>query len=164
MNTKTVANERFADSPGVTIKPPHIFFICLVAGGVMEIVFPCQFPFLPISLRIILGVFLSCSGFAFMTWAHEKFKKIETNVSTNLPATTVVMQGAYRVCRNPMYVGGSIFFIGLGVAFGSIWLLGAYIPLGLYVALYVVPREEAYMTRAFGVDYTTYCNQVRRWI
>ena len=52
-----------------------------------------------------------------------------------------------------MYLGGSLFFIGIALTAGSLWLLVAYPPLGLYLALYVIPREEAYMMRANGDDY-----------
>lgn len=71
--------------------------------------------------------------------AHEKFKKTGANVPTNLPATTFIVQGAYRFSRNPMYVGGSAFLLGIGIMAGSWWLLVAYIPLGLYLAFYVIP-------------------------
>ena len=99
-----------------------------------------------------------------MTIAHETFKRLGTNVPTNLPATTFVVQGAYNISRNPMYVGGSAFFLGIGIAIGSLWMMAAYIPLGLYLSLYVIPREEAYMQRTFKDNYRNYCKEVRRWL
>ena len=83
---------------------------------------------------------------------------------TNLPATRFVARGAYAISRNPMYVGGSAFFLGIGFTAGSLWLLTAYLPLGLYLRLYVVPREEAYLEQTFGDDYRAYCAKVRRWL
>ena len=99
-----------------------------------------------------------------MVVAHETFKRIDTNVPTNLPATTFVMQGAYRFSRNPMYVGGSAFFMGIGLMVGSLWMMAAYIPLGIYLSLYVIPREEAYMERTFGDEYKAYRSRVPRWL
>jgi protein-S-isoprenylcysteine O-methyltransferase Ste14 len=63
-----------------------------------------------------------------------------------------------------MYVGGSAFFLGIGLLVGSLWMLAAYLPLGLYLWLYLIPREEAYMERVFGDEYRTYCRRVRRWL
>jgi protein-S-isoprenylcysteine O-methyltransferase Ste14 len=63
-----------------------------------------------------------------------------------------------------MYLGGSAWFLGIGLLVGSLWMLAAYIPLGLYLSLYVIPREEAYMERTFGDTYGAYCRNVRRWI
>jgi protein-S-isoprenylcysteine O-methyltransferase Ste14 len=60
-----------------------------------------------------------------MVIAHEKFKSLGTNVPTNLPATIFVIQGSYRFSRNPMYIGGSAFFLGIGLMVGSLWMLAA---------------------------------------
>ena len=164
MALATTADKMAHDSPGVSIMPPTVFYVCLILGGILEFLFPSNFPVFSKSLRIILGLVIGGAGFAFMAVAHEKFKRIGTNVPTNLPATTFVVQGAYNFSRNPMYVGGSFFFLGVGLAIGSLWLLVAYVPLGLYLALYVVPREEAYMERVYGDEYRAYCSRVRRWI
>jgi len=152
------------DSPGVNIMPPTVFYACLILGGVLEFLFPHDFPILSKPVRLVLGLGLGGAGFVFMLIAHEKFKRIGTNVPTNLPATTFVLQGAYRFSRNPMYVGGSAFFLGIGLLVGSLWMLAAYLPLGLYLWLYLIPREEAYMERVFGDEYRTYCRRVRRWL
>ena len=152
------------DSPGVNIMPPIVFYGCLILGGVAEYFIPSHIPLLPKVARIILGIALGAVGFTFMMIAHETFKHRGTNVPTNLPATAFVIQGAYGKSRNPMYVGGSAFFLGIGLTIGSLWMLTAYIPLGLYLALFVIPREEAYMQRTFGDEYRKYCLKVRRWL
>jgi protein-S-isoprenylcysteine O-methyltransferase Ste14 len=164
MATTTVSENVGDDSPGVNIMPPLVFFGCLVSGGAMEFFVPSEFPIFSRLTRIGFGIAIGGFGFAFMMVAHETFKRIETNVPTNLPATAFVVQGTYGISRNPMYVGGSAFFIGIGLAIGSIWMLAAYIPLGLYLSLYVIPREEAYMERTFGAKYRSYCSKVRRWL
>ena len=164
MTTGTVTDRFNQDTPGVNIMPPSVFLICLITGGVLELLSPSDLPFLPTVFRAALGTGLGTAGFAFMMFAHERFKHLGTNVPTNLPATTLVVQGAYRYSRNPMYLGGSAFFIGIGLALGSSWMVATYIPLGIYLSRYVIPREEAYMRRAFGQSYQTYCNRVRRWI
>lgn len=160
----TVAERVEQDSPGVNIMPPMVFYACLILGGVLEFLFPQDFPLLSRPIRMLLGLGLGGSGFAFMAVAHETFKRIDTNVPTNLPAITFVMQGAYRFSRNPMYVGGSAFFMGIGLMVGSLWMMAAYIPLGIYLSLYVIPREEAYMERTFGDEYKAYRSRVRRWL
>ena len=164
MSTSSISERAGHDSPGVTIIPPMVFYTCLTIGGTLEYMIPSTFPMIPKLVRIILGIALGGSGFAFMMIAHEKFKNLGTNVHTNLPATTFVVQGAYRLSRNPMYVGGSFFFLGIGLTVGSMWILAAYIPLGLYLSLFVIPREEIYMERTFGEDYRAYCRNVRRWL
>ena len=164
MTLATTSDRVEHDSPGVNIMPPTVFYACLMLGGVLEFLFPHDFSILSKPVRLVLGIGLGGAGFVFMVIAHEKFKSIGTNVPTNLPATTFVLQGAYRFSRNPMYVGGSAFFLGIGLMVGSLWMLAAYLLLGLYLWLYVIPREEAYMERVFGDEYRAYCRKVRRWL
>jgi len=164
LNLATIAENVGHDSPGVNVMPPKVFCVCLILGGFLEFLFPQDFPVLSRTMCIILGLGFGGAGFAFMMIAHEKFKRIGTNIPTDLPATTFVVQGAYRFSRNPMYVGGSAFFLGIGLIIGSLWMLAAYLPLGLYLSLHVIPREEAYLERVFGEEYRAYCRRVRRWL
>lgn len=164
MTLTNTADNVQQDSPGVKLMPPSVYFLCLILGGIFELFMPLDFPVLSNLARIVLGVGIGGAGFVFMMIAHEKFKSIGTNVPPNLPATAFVVQGAYRFSRNPMYVGGSAFFIGIGLAAGSLWILAAFFPLFFYLALYVIPHEEAYMEREFGEAYRAYCRKVRRWL
>jgi protein-S-isoprenylcysteine O-methyltransferase Ste14 len=164
MANATILKHIENDSPAVNIMPPMVFCGCLLLGGALEFLAPTELPVFSMLMRIGLGMVLGGGGFVFMTVAHETFKRIGTNVPTNLPATTFVVQGAYKISRNPMYVGGSAFFLGIAIAIGSLWMLAAYIPLGLYLSLYVIPREEAYMQRTFNDNYKNYCKEVRRWL
>ncbi|MDJ0885335.1 MAG: isoprenylcysteine carboxylmethyltransferase family protein [Desulfobacterales bacterium] len=164
MTMITLAIRREQDSPGVNLMPPVIFFSCLITGSLLEFLIPIGFFLQASPLLLVAGLLLGGFGFVFMLTAHTTFERIGTYVHTNRPATTLVTQGAYRFSRNPMYLGGSAFFLGIALTAGSLWLMAAYLPLGLYLALYVIPREEAYMTRAYGDGYRAYCRRVRRWI
>lgn len=76
----------------------------------------------------------------------------------------IVAEGAYSVCRNPLYVG--TFFIGLA----TICFLKSYIVLaawGLVFLLYafgVVPAEERFLRSKHGAEYEAYCRRVWAWI
>ncbi|MCP4709983.1 MAG: isoprenylcysteine carboxylmethyltransferase family protein [Planctomycetes bacterium] len=164
MYASTTVDNVKHDSPGVNIAPPAMFLACLILGGVLEFLFPHSFPILTITIRIVAGLVIGGAGFAIMGIAHGRFQRIGTNVPTNQPATTLVISGAYRFSRNPMYLGGSVFFLGIGLIAGSLWMLASYLPLGFYLVLYVIPHEEAYMERVFGEDYRAYCRHVRRWL
>ena len=164
MDTTVNGDKLVHDSPGVNLMPPVVFWACLVCGGILEFLFPQEFPLVPAPVRLAGGLIIGAAGFAFMAAAHESFKRSGTSVPPNQPAGVFVDKGPYRFSRHPMYAGGSAFFLGIGLAAGSLWLLALYLPLALYLALYVIPREEAYMNRAFGSHYRQYRREVRRWL
>ena len=152
------------DSPRVGLMPPKVFWLCLLAGLLLSWVFPWRMNLLSEAWLIACGVGLILAGFGFMMWGHGIFRGLGVNVPTNLPASELVSRGAYRFSRNPMYVGFVAILLGIGLAVGSYWMLLSGLPMALYLALYVVPREEAYLTRAFGDDFLTYRRAVRRWL
>jgi protein-S-isoprenylcysteine O-methyltransferase Ste14 len=80
------------------------------------------------------------------------------------PATRVVREGPYRFTRNPMYVGGTLTYIGIAIAMNVAWPL-LLLPLVLWALFALVIREEErYLADAFGEDYASYRKSVRRWI
>jgi protein-S-isoprenylcysteine O-methyltransferase Ste14 len=77
---------------------------------------------------------------------------------------TVVDDGPYRSCRNPLYVGSLVMGIGLGLFMKSLaFAAGLGLVLSLYV-WFVVPAEERYMGSRFGAAFADYCRRVPRWI
>lgn len=164
MQAATVNGHGNDEGPGVRVMPPAVFYTCLTLGIALELLFPSSIPQLNGWFRIIAGLGVAAAGFAFMMAGHEKFKKLGTPVPLNQGTTALVTSGAHGLSRNPMYVGGSLFYLGIGLAVDSVWMLASYAPLGLYLALYVVPREEAYMERRFGQEYLAYRAAVRRWL
>jgi protein-S-isoprenylcysteine O-methyltransferase Ste14 len=55
-------------------------------------------------------------------------------------------------------------FIGLAIAFDSLWLLVALMPFALVIRYGVVAREEAYLEHKFGDVYRRCRSRVRRWL
>jgi protein-S-isoprenylcysteine O-methyltransferase Ste14 len=76
----------------------------------------------------------------------------------------LVAVGPYRYARNPMYVGGALLLLGLGlyqrspsiVLFVPVWWL--------LFHLFAVLYEEPALHRKFGRDYEEYCRRTPRWL
>lgn len=80
------------------------------------------------------------------------------------PPVVFVASGPYRVTRNPMYVGVTLWLIGLTIlSFDA--RLGRY-TLCVVVAfhLFIVFVEEPSLRRRFGEPYVAYLRHVPRWI
>jgi protein-S-isoprenylcysteine O-methyltransferase Ste14 len=76
---------------------------------------------------------------------------------------TLIHSGPYAFTRNPMYLGHLIYMLGLALVSRSpvAWLiLAANAPWFHFRVL----EDEARLSDRFGVEYETYCRDVRRWI
>ena len=76
---------------------------------------------------------------------------------------TLVTDGPYSICRNPLYLGTMLLAASAGLFLQS-WLFTAgVIVVGLGYALVTVPVEERYLRELFGDAYVEYCTRVPRY-
>ena len=152
------------DSAGVVVLPPVVFAFCLIAGLAATFAYGGGITIIPWPLRWAAGLLVMLTGCVFGAWGIDRFRRRKVDVRPNRPVSQLITGGAYRFTRNPMYVGLVAFLTGLGLFLGSIpLLLGAGV-MFLYLDRYVIPREEAYLTRTFGENYRAYRAKVRRWV
>jgi protein-S-isoprenylcysteine O-methyltransferase Ste14 len=80
------------------------------------------------------------------------------------PPTKLVVEGPYRVVRNPMYWSVACVMLGEALASRSV----AFAEIGCVffacAALFVMVYEEPTLRHKFGAEYEAYCRQVPRWI
>ena len=80
------------------------------------------------------------------------------------PTEHLVVQGAYRRVRNPMYVAVVAGVLGQVLLFAS-WGLFAYlVVIGLTMAAFVQAYEEPTLREAYGPAYDEFCAHVPRWL
>ena len=80
------------------------------------------------------------------------------------PTERLVVEGAYRHVRNPMYVAVLAVVLGQVLLFAS-WGLFAYLILiGITMASFVHTYEEPTLREAYGPSYEEFCENVPRWL
>jgi protein-S-isoprenylcysteine O-methyltransferase Ste14 len=99
-------------------------------------------------------VFLS--GVLFRSWAtlYVGSRKLKT----------LVDQGPYSVCRNPLYVGTFLMSFGAALFLKSFVLAAAVAILMIAYTLATVPTEEDALRRVHGAAYDAYLKRVPRYI
>ena len=153
------------DTPGVVAPPPLIFLGFLVLGGVLDWLLPLA-PSVPLGRETawIIGGVLILAGIALIVGGVTNFVRAGTPVPTREPTAALVTTGVHGFSRNPIYVSMFSMYLGIGIAARSPWILLLVIAVALIIRYGVVAREERYLTRRFGDDYTSYKTRVRRWL
>lgn len=112
----------------------------------------------------ILGGCLILSGLTLSGAVVYHFRRAGTPVTPRRETCRLVIEGPYRLSRNPDYLGQALIVCGLGFLFGVAWVLLALVPALLLVCYGVIEREERYLERRYGEEYRQFCGRVRRWL
>jgi protein-S-isoprenylcysteine O-methyltransferase Ste14 len=80
------------------------------------------------------------------------------------PTQHLVLTGAYRRVRNPMYVAVVAMILGQAALFGDLRLLGYAVLVWLGFHIFVVAYEEPTLKRSFPAEYPAFFAAVPRWI
>jgi protein-S-isoprenylcysteine O-methyltransferase Ste14 len=80
------------------------------------------------------------------------------------PTERLVVTGAYRYVRNPMYVAVLSAIVGQGLLLGQTVLLGYAALVALLVVSFVRLYEEPVLRRQFGEEYEAYRRAVPGWL
>ena len=115
-------------------------------------------------MGIVTGVAFVVAGVWLIGDAWKLFQRTGQDPKPWKPSPELLLSGAYRFTRNPMYVGMTCLQVGLGLAFNNLWIvLLAALSLLVVHFIAVVP-EERYLTGKFGESYRAYVIKVRRYL
>jgi LmbE family N-acetylglucosaminyl deacetylase/protein-S-isoprenylcysteine O-methyltransferase Ste14 len=88
---------------------------------------------------------------------HLRFKGWGTIIPFCDPPCRLVTEGVYSYCRNPMYLGYLMLFLGLAIITNSFFILIlSTAGTGLFLLLYIRLHEEKVLARRFGEGYLKY--------
>ena len=154
------------DNASVRFPPPLVFVLPFFVSFLLD----RRLPFFivgdgdaPFAMSVV-GLALMVAGFGLMHWGVARFWLAKTNLLPFKPATSLVIAPPFTFTRNPMYLGGTLAYLGGALSTNWAWPL-VFLPLVLGVtAGYIIPREERYLRARFGADYDAYCARVRRWM
>ena len=112
----------------------------------------------------VAGMLLGASGAALALTCILTFVFVGRGTPAPFdPPRRLVVQGPYRLVRNPMYLGAGLALAGAALFYRSIPLLGYAGVFLLITHVFVVLYEEPTLRQTFERDYEAYCRRVGRW-
>lgn len=112
----------------------------------------------------VLGAGMIIVGLAVLLEAFVRF--VVEGMGTPAPVAPtqrLVVGGAYRYVRNPMYLAVGALIVGQALMLGWPELLVYAAVFGVVVAAFVHGYEEPVLARRFGVQYEAYRRAVPAW-
>lgn len=146
------------------IAPPPVMYIgALLLGVVIHVLSPVSLFSASPAHEILAGFLLVLSG-AFARWAFLTMRRLGTTANPKKPSEALITDGPFRISRNPIYVAMTGLYMGLAFLLNSAWPVMLFVPLLMLMQWGVILREERYLFRKFGNEYTAYRSRVRRWL
>jgi protein-S-isoprenylcysteine O-methyltransferase Ste14 len=147
------------------IPVPWVYILTYLIGVLLQLLIPVRIsPEGSINLIKIAGAVLLLAGIIIAGWSLIIFNKAHTTTTPGESSKKLIIQGPYKITRNPMYVSLILAYIGEAGLLIQIWPVVVLPLVLLYVNRVVIPLEEDVLKHDFGDEYIEYCSKVRRWL
>lgn len=107
---------------------------------------------------VTAGAFIAVAGVIAFRQAKTTANPMNPDASSSL-----VINGIYRLTRNPMYLGFLLALAGWGVWLANLPALFWLVIYILYINQFQIIPEERILEEKFGDEFSAYRKQVRRW-
>jgi protein-S-isoprenylcysteine O-methyltransferase Ste14 len=145
--------------------PPILYVAAILASIVLSWAVPLPWLAEPLAgMLLVAGIVLGAAAIALVLTAIHMMHKANTSVRLDRPAQHLVQDGPFSISRNPIYLGNTLFMIGIGLAAGMLWFIILAIVAAFLTQKLAIEREEPHLDQRFGKKYRDYRKRVRRWI
>jgi protein-S-isoprenylcysteine O-methyltransferase Ste14 len=148
---------------GVRIFPPLIHVTAIALGFLLQWAVPVGIS-IGRTFALLAGCVLLAIAAVLIAWTARVMFQAGTTPNPTRPSTALVIQGPFRLTRNPMYLAWEFICIGVGLAAGALWPVVMAVPAALVTRRLVIDKEERYLESKFGAQYLDYKTRVRRWM
>lgn len=145
--------------------PPVFYVAGIVASVLLSWLLPLPWIGEPLAgMLFVAGILLAVAAVALVVTAIHTMHKAKTSVRLDRPAARLVQSGPYSMSRNPIYLGNTLFMIGIGLAAAMLWFIVFALVAAFLTQKLAIEYEEPHLDQRFGKKYRDYRKRVRRWI
>lgn len=110
-----------------------------------------------------LGIALFLGGVAVILWSALWFRRKKTPIEPRNVPTALIVEGPYRLNRNPIYTGMTLAVFGAALWFGALSALIVAAVFPFVITHRFIMGEEAGLRQTFGAEAEAYFRRTRRW-
>ncbi|QPH54693.1 methyltransferase family protein [Pontivivens ytuae] len=112
----------------------------------------------------LIGALMILGGIGLALWSLYWFRRRRTTFEPHHTPTALIVEGPFRLSRNPIYVGLVAILAGYALRLGTLTPL-LLVPVFWWVLhrRFALP-EEAGLRAAFGAEAEAYIAATRRWL
>ena len=112
----------------------------------------------------LLGIVPLAFGIAINLMADKAFLRAHTTVKPFEKSSALITGSAFRISRNPMYLGFVSILLGAAVLLGSCTPYAIAVGFAIVMDRMYIRAEEEMLYHTFGKEWIEYSGCVRRWV
>ena len=112
--------------------------------------------------RWLAGLLL-LGGLGLILWSSYFFWKKKTSIEPHHTPSALIIEGPFRISRNPIYLGMSLGVFGVAIWAGSLASLVIAALFPVIINARFIRSEEAALRAQFGDEAEAYLAQTGRW-
>jgi protein-S-isoprenylcysteine O-methyltransferase Ste14 len=144
-----------------TVLPPTYLLVAIVLMLALHFLLPV-YKIVPIPWNILGVIPLAC-GIALNLVADRAFHQAQTTVKPFEQSTALITTGAFRISRNPMYLGSVLILVGVALIVRSLTPYAVIPVFAILMDRVFIRVEEQMLEENFGHAWLEYAKKVRRW-
>lgn len=150
------------DRPDIIAPPPLLYLAAVALVSGLHWAWPL--PMVDHVLVAWTGWAVLLLGLALNLWGAWSMRRERTPINPYRPVAAIVTSGAFRISRNPLYVGLDLAVLGLVLILDSLWGIPILVALLAVMHYGVILPEERHLEKQFGQAYNRYRAAVRRYL
>jgi protein-S-isoprenylcysteine O-methyltransferase Ste14 len=111
----------------------------------------------------VAGGLLMLAALGLIAWSALWFWRKKTTIEPHHTPTALIVEGPYRLSRNPIYLALLSFWWATCCAWG-LWARDPSLRLYIVLTRRFIEPEEAGLRRLFGAEAHAYLERTRRWL
>ena len=139
--------------------PPVILLSALIVQSVLYFTYPVL-----LNLSIFFGIFIVLLGIILVYISLKKLSKMETTFIPDGEPAKLVVDGPFRISRNPTYLGMLLILLGTALSLQSLSSLMVAAVFFLIINFTWIRHEENKLSEIFKDDWQDYSSKTRRWL
>jgi protein-S-isoprenylcysteine O-methyltransferase Ste14 len=151
------------DKKDFLIPPLAIFYFYIVFAAAFNLPTVSRQKFFQSGIVSWVGVLFCIAGLSFLFLSLVSFgKSFRVGIDQDCP-DKLVTTGVFAYTRNPIYLAFALVLLGQFLLFSN-WILLVYMIAAIWLFHRQVSREEEYLKKHYGQQYSEYCGRVRRYL
>ncbi len=141
--------------------PPVWLGLCIT----LSYLFAKYFPIFSFKNNVsdFIAYFLIIIAIIIALWSVYFFAKNKTPIEPKKTPKTLIIQGPFKINRNPIYTSLLIIYFGIALKFGALSAFAPVILFPIIVTKRFIIEEEKTLLAIFGEEGANYIKKTRRW-